>query len=163
MGSITTFPITTITVNQLTADPGPLSSNLLHEETAGGTDYSLSLSALMVFLTANNYASGPVSAVSGNVPSFNGIGGELLQDSGVAAGNVVTSAATGVSGNVPSYNGAKGVSDSGVAAANIAQGPASAVSGNLPSFNGTGGKLLQDSGVFAASVSCYRQCSIIKI
>lgn len=37
---------------------------------------------------------GPASSTSGNLPSFNGVGGKTLQDSGIAAANVVTLAGT---------------------------------------------------------------------
>ena len=43
---------------------------------------------LVVQTNLDGLITGPASAVSGNIPSFNGTSGKILQDSGVAAGNV---------------------------------------------------------------------------
>lgn len=59
-------------------------------------------------------AAGPASAVSGNLPSFNGTTGQLFQDSGIAAGNVVTATSNFVSGNCVKAAGTnKTLQDSG--------------------------------------------------
>lgn len=71
---------------------------------------------------------GPASAVSGNLPAFDGVTGKLVEDSGVAVADV------------------EAVIDGAVI------GPASAVAGTLAAFDGTTGKLVEDSGIAAADV-----------
>ena len=51
---------------------------------------------------------GPNSAVSGNLPSFNGASGDVIQDSGIAAAEVVIGPATVVSNAMPRFNGTVG-------------------------------------------------------
>lgn len=65
---------------------------------------------------------GPASSTSGNLVTFNGTTGKLIQDSGVT-----------------------------VASLGDVDGPASAVSGNIASYSGATGKIIQDSGVSATA------------
>jgi hypothetical protein len=48
---------------------------------------------------------GPGSSTSGNLASFNGTGGGVLQDAGVASANVVTQTSNAASGQVCTYTG----------------------------------------------------------
>jgi hypothetical protein len=91
---------------------------------------------------------GPGTVVSGDLVSFNGTAGNVVQDSGVPAGSVVQGPTAVVSGNLASFNGTTGklIQDSGVVASALAQGPGSAVSGHVLTFNGTTGKVFQDGG-----------------
>lgn len=60
-------------------------------------------------IVATNVAQGPASAVSGNLPSFNGTGGKTLQDSGVAASSVVTTSTSQTANTVlAAPNGSSG-------------------------------------------------------
>lgn len=103
--------------------------------------------------TIANWVDGPASAISGQIATFNGTTGKLIQDSGLSASTVVQGPASAVDNNLASYNLTTGkfIKDSGVSAASVVVGPASAVSGNIVSYNGTTGKLVQDSGVSATA------------
>ena len=65
---------------------------------------------------------GPASSTSGNLVTFNGTTGKIIQDSGIT-----------------------------IASLGDVDGPASAASGNIASYSGTTGKIIQDSGVSATA------------
>lgn len=108
---------------------------------------------------------GPGSAASDNVVSFNGATGKLVQDSGVAVSSIITSldsvikvpTVTPVTNNrVAVFDGTTGdlLKDSGKLTsdflessdlATYVQGPASAIDTNIAVFDGATGKLLADS------------------
>lgn len=73
--------------------------------------------------TIANWVDGPGSAVSGNIVTFSGTSGKIVQDSG-----------------------------SSIASVGDFDGPGSSVSGNVVSFSGTSGKIGQDSGVAAGNL-----------
>ncbi len=78
--------------------------------------------------TGSGNVTGPASAVSGDLASFNGTNGNLIRDSGVAAARVVTGPTIAVSGDVVTFNGTGGnlIQDSTIAAANLVQSPGGA-------------------------------------
>lgn len=117
----------------------------------------------------DSFVVGPASAVNGNLVSFNGTTGKLVQDAGVLPANLVTSTSTPTINQVVTWTGTgKNVQNVtvtivGGALTNVATintidpatwvvGPASVVNGNLASFNGTTGKLVQDAGVLPANL-----------
>lgn len=51
---------------------------------------------------------GPTTSVSGDIVSFNGTSGKIIQDSGVSVANVVVGPASAVSGNVATFNSTTG-------------------------------------------------------
>lgn len=57
---------------------------------------------------ADQKITGPASAVSGNVISFNGTTGKVAQDSGKAIADIVTGPASATGDNIVSYNGTTG-------------------------------------------------------
>jgi hypothetical protein len=91
---------------------------------------------------------GPATSTTGDLLSFNGTTGKVLQDSGVLASTVVVGPASATTGDIATYNGTTGklVQDSGVLASSVVVGPASVTSGNIATYNGTTGKIVQDSG-----------------
>lgn len=99
------------------------------------------------------FVGGPSAApTSGNLASFNGTTGSLIQDTGIAAGQVPTSSAVIVSGNVvQGSGGVRGISDAGYAANTVITSAAIIASGNVP--RGDGARGLVDSGVVAANVN----------
>lgn len=98
---------------------------------------------------ANALVTGPASATSGNVPSYNGTSGKALQDSGKSAASLTIGPASAVAGNIPSFTDASGkiFNDSGIASALF-----SAASGNkflASPADGTSGALTQRALVAA--------------
>jgi hypothetical protein len=89
---------------------------------------------------------GPASAVSGNIATYNGTTGKIIQDGSKLGTDLVTGPASATTGNIASYNGTTGkiIQDGAKLAADLVTGPASATSGNIASFNGTTGKIVQD-------------------
>ena len=77
-----------------------------------GTNWSI----IGCYPNTSSYVTGPASAVSGNLPSFNGTTGKTLQDSGVSAASVVTGPGSVTSGDIATFNGTTGkiVQDSGL-------------------------------------------------
>lgn len=74
---------------------------------------------------------GPASSTTTDLASFNGTTGQLVQDSGIASGNVVTAAAAYTSGNlVQAAGNNKTTSDSGVATANVVTAASAAGAAN---------------------------------
>lgn len=119
-----------------------------------------------------DFVKGPASAVSGNIATFNGTTGKLIQDGGLLATNVVTgvSSGVGVADHVATFTNSTGrviqavaVTMIGGAVANVTTlngtfvsdfvtGPASASANNLAAYNGTSGKVIYDSTIPATSV-----------
>jgi hypothetical protein len=97
-------------------------------------------------------AIGPgASVTSGDVTSFNGTGGLIIQDSGTAAANLVT-AASNYSGNlVTGTNGAKTTSDSGIAPATVMTCASAGTSGDVVQFAGAN-RTCSDAGFLASNV-----------
>jgi len=98
-------------------------------------------------------AIGPgASVTSGNVASFNGTGGLIIQDSDIAAANLVT-AASNYSGNlVTGTNGAKTTSDSGIAPATVVTCASAGTSGDLIQFAGAN-RTCSDSSIATSNVA----------
>ena len=94
---------------------------------------------------------GPAGSVtSGDLVSFNGTGGRLVQDSGILAANVVQGpASVASSGNIAIFDGTTGklIKDSGVPTTGFVMGPTSSTTGHLASFNSTTGQVIADSGI----------------
>src|SRR5208337_522384 len=97
-------------------------------------------------------AIGPgASVTSGDVASFNGTGGLILQDSNVVAANVVTAAST-YSGNlVTGTNAARTTSDSGIVPATVVTCSAAGTSGDLIQFAGNN-RTCSDTSIATANV-----------
>jgi hypothetical protein len=109
--------------------------------------------------TGSGNVTGPSGAVSGNIATYNGATGLIIQDGGVSIANLapvsalpVPAAATPI---VESGSGAVGTSAKyaredhvhpAAGGSGNVTGPAAAVSGNLATYNGTTGKIIQDGG-----------------
>ena len=104
--------------------------------------------------TVDNIVSNSGTNVSGDIPSFSGITGKIIQDSGILAANLVTNSGTNISGDIPSFSGITGkiITDSGILATNIVQGPAIVTADNLCSFDATSGKLIKDANISSFNV-----------
>lgn len=117
----------------------------------------------------SDFVTGPASAVSGNIATYNGATGKLIQDSGVLVTNIVTSTSTPSANQVATFTGTgKAIQNvtvtiSGGAISNVTTingtnvsdfvtGPASATNNNLASYNSTSGKVIKDSGILSTSV-----------
>lgn len=70
---------------------------------------------------AGGDVTGPSSSVSGNIATFNGTTGKIIQDSGVSPSSLVTGPGSSASGNLPSFSGTSGkiLQDSGVPASSV--------------------------------------------
>lgn len=95
---------------------------------------------------------GPGSATAGNVVTFDGITGTIIQDSGIASGDIATGPASATSGNLPSFNGigGKALQDSGIAAGNVVTAASNGL-GNLAVI-ANGAKTISDSGIAGSNL-----------
>jgi len=100
--------------------------------------------------TVDSVVSGPGSATSGHLVSFNGTSGVVVQDSGIISANVITDSGNLVSSNLVSASGSKTITDSGIVAANVITDSGNLVTSNLVSASGA--KTVTDSGIVAANV-----------
>lgn len=75
---------------------------------AGGTQAAVGADFNVIQGNIDGAVIGPVSAVSGNLASFDGTTGKLIQDSGVLASSVVVGPASAVSDNIVFYSGVSG-------------------------------------------------------
>lgn len=92
---------------------------------------------------------GPGSAVAGQLASFDGVTGKLLQDSGVVAAEVAIGAASATNNNVVTFSGAggKALSDSGISITDVALvATETPTTGNIVVF-GSGTQNIIDSGL----------------
>ena len=145
-GTATSGRIATYTGNKVIHDSGTLLSALLTSSTAAST-----------------YIPGPGTVVSGDLVTFNGTTGLIVQDSGVLSSNLVQAASsTGVNNNIATFTGSRAIHDSGIlitsllttasAATIYIEGPGTVVSGDLMSFSGTSGLVVADTGIVATQV-----------
>jgi hypothetical protein len=90
--------------------------------TASGTSAAVGANWMISQVNIDGAVTGPTSAASGNLATFNGASGKIIQDSGVAANSVVVGPASAATGNIASYNGTTGklIQDGGIAVSNIA-------------------------------------------
>jgi hypothetical protein len=119
--------------------------------------------------TVSSIVEGPASSTSGNLASFNGTTGKVVQDAGLLTTNIVTSTSTPTANQVATFTGTgKAIQNVTVtitagAITNVTSintidpatwvvGPASAVNNNLASFNGTTGKLIKDTGILSTDL-----------
>lgn len=104
--------------------------------------------------TVGDFVTGPASATTDRVASYNGTTGKVIKDSGVLATNLVTNASTSTLDHVAVFSDSSGkkIADSNLLVQDIVTGPASVTSGNLARYNGSSGKTLNDSGIAAANV-----------
>jgi len=123
---------------------------------------------------------GPNSATSGDIATFNGTTGKIIQDGGVPISSLATDANVfhkAVSGEINaetakgspvsadviliedsanSFSKAKITIGSLPSGSGNVTGPSSSTSGDLVTFNGTTGKIIQDSGIgFGASTTTF--------
>ena len=125
-----------------TCDLGATASNYFNNAYLAGN-----LAGTTNSRTVNSIVAGPSSAVSGNLASFNGTSGVVVQDSGIVSANVITDSSNLVSSNLVSATGNKTVGDSAIAVANVVTNTGGTVtSGNVVTFSGTSGRVIQDSG-----------------
>lgn len=92
---------------------------------------------------------GPDESVAGQIASFDGITGKLLQDSGVAAAEVAIGAASATNNNVVTFSGSggKALSDSGISITDVALvATDTPTTGNIVIF-GSGTQNIIDSGL----------------
>ena len=85
---------------------------------SGGSNFevfgqSVSIAVGATWDSSNENASvgnvvGPASATTGDIPTFNGTTGKIIQDSGILATNVVQGPASSTDGNISGFNGAGG-------------------------------------------------------
>lgn len=90
---------------------------------------------------------GPASATSGDVVSFNGTTGKLVQDSGKLAANLVTGPASATASRLCSFNGTTGkiIKDSGLDGTLMAIGDSlGSVAGDVVTFANADGITLKD-------------------
>lgn len=122
-GTVTITPSTSTIDNQTTL---VLISGQGADIYSDGTNYSTNRGSGNVI--------GPASATTTNLASFNGTTGQLVQDSGIASGNVVTAASNYNSGNIVQAAGNnKTTSDSGIAASNVVTASSAAgAAGQIP-------------------------------
>jgi len=91
------------------------------------------------------------TVVSGNLASFNGTTGKIIQDSLILAANVPTMSANGGAGNlIQTSTASRLLSDAGIPVANVATMGATAITGNV--MNSNGSKTLVDSGIAALAL-----------
>lgn len=113
----------------------------------------------------NGNVMGPGSAASGDIVSFNGPTGTLIQDSGISSAavaallmrRIVQGPTAAVVGHLATFDTTAGtvIADSEISAAAVAaaivrpvvQGPTEATSGDLATFDGTTGTIIADSGI----------------
>ncbi len=133
---------------------------------------------VLSFVTNNNGdVTGPAASTAGNVPTYAGTSGKILNDSGVAITNIPTIATgAGAANNLILSNAAgktlkataytvpgticttgqvfksDGVNMTCQVDNGDVTGPNASVDGNLSSFNGTSGKVIQDTGIASANV-----------
>lgn len=95
---------------------------------------------------------GPASAASGNLASYNGTTGKLIQDAGVVATNVVTTTATITAGDLTYFTGTgKAIGDSGIARTSVVTTFATPSANTVSIFTGTGIALNQTSVTITGS------------
>lgn len=89
--------------------------------------------------TIANWVDGPASVTGGDLASFNGATGKLVQDSGIAAANVMTAGSNfAAAGNILTAAGtAKVAQDSGVALTSLPQISGTFATGDVLSWNGS--------------------------
>lgn len=182
-GDILTFSSTT---GKAAQDSGVLAANIVTTTATPGANtvatftgtgkaiqpvsVTISGGALSSVTTINSRAvdsfiTGPASAVSGHLLSFNGTSGVAALDSGIVGTSVVTMTTGLATNRVATFTGtgvaiqstivtisATGVVTNvltlnGVDPATWVVGPGSAVANNVAWFSGTSGKLIADSGV----------------
>lgn len=119
--------------------------------------------------TVSSIVEGPASSTSGNLASFNGTTGKVVQDAGLPTTNIVTSTSTPTANQVATFTGTgKAIQNVTVtitagAITNVTSintidpatwvvGPASAVNNNIAGFNGTTGKLIKDTGILSTDL-----------
>lgn len=134
----------TVTLSAQSFNGGP-SANVVWD--INGVQYPLNP-------TGNGNISGPVISVDGDLLSFNGTNGNLVQDSGIPSARVVRGPTPTTIGHLAAFNNTVGtlLEDSGVSIASLVTGPGASVDDNIVLFNGTGGNVLEDSGVGLASL-----------
>lgn len=86
---------------------------ITNQSTVAGSSVSDALDALAAVSSGDVF--GPTSSVDGNLPSFDGIGGKTLQDSGVSAASVFYSGGT----DIPVADGGTGASSASSARTNL--------------------------------------------
>lgn len=78
----------------------------LTDATASGDQATVGTAWSIAQTNIDGAVTGPASSTSGNVPTFNGTGGKVLQDSGIAASSLAPKASPTFTGTVTIPNGA---------------------------------------------------------
>jgi hypothetical protein len=103
----------------------------------------------------DSIVTGPASATSNNLCSFNSTTGKIIKDSGVLSTTVIVNTGSAVSGNIPEFGlVANTITDTGINAAYVVTNTSGglATSNDICTFNGVSGTVIKDSGVLITDV-----------